>query len=876
MKQPHPPRVAEKIFSWYCGLAKIEDLQGDIEEVFYHNLKTKSPFSAKLTYCKQVASLIFSYAISKRKKDAQYGTYSSHSISFSMLRNYLKVASRNLYRHKYFSIANSIGLSIGMSISLLLICLYSYVNTFDEFHTNKDHIYRIVTSHHDAVRDWELASAPASLAERLSQSYAGIKTTVRINSNFFGEAVRGTLNIPLRGYYTENTFLSVFSYPMLKGNSANALSKPNSIVLSEAAAMKVFNTIDVLGKDFEVKDQGNFVVTGIIATPPSNSHMEFEALVSYNTLPADKQTYEGNYRDWTEYGRQYVYLLLDDKAKLTDIRYQLDLLSKEASSKSELKIRFDLQAITAITPGKDLTALTGNLSSTWDSTIFLVFAAIALLILLPACFNYSNISIARSLKRSKEIGLRKTLGCEKKQIFIQFITETVIITTISLIGALLLFFLMRPEFKKIMVGGEKLDLSITWYIAFSFVAFALLTGLVAGFFPALHFARLNPIQALKSQTSRQSGGKNSLRKGLSIFQFALSFGFILMLVVFYKQYEYSLHYNFGFQKENILDIKLQGVDADRFRNQFSSLSSVQRISMSSHTLGLDYSTTTAHVANSSDSSEVSQLFIDHNYLPTMKLQLLAGNNFPDESWQREKHIIVNEQFVAQHKLKDAASALGKTFIVDNQELEVIGVVKDFHYASLRRPIKSFFFRNNPSRYTIANLSVAFTDNFTSITEMEKLWKPIGDDKKMEARFFDDKIREVYDFYETLLKMVGFLGLLAVSITLLGLLGMVVYNSEIRTKEVCIRKVMGASTLSITLLLSKEYIKMMIWAAAIGIPLTAVLLDWALPHMQHYYAAITVVDVIWSLVIMMLLGLCTLSSQTIKTASANPADTLKQE
>lgn len=875
MKQHQPPKLARKIFEWYCGQAKVSDLLGDMDEMFYLNLKNKSAFAARWIYYKQVLSLIFSYTIRQRKQQARISDFASSSFSMAILNNYFKVAARSLYKHKYFSIVNAVGLAIGMSISLLFISLFVYVSTFDNFHKNGANIYRVLTSYNSAEREWELASAPFSIAEKLNLGFSGVKNTVRINSYFSGDAVSGNLEIPMRGFYTEPSFFEVFTFPMIRGNPATALVKPNSIVFSESIAKKVFNSTDILGKTLEVRGLGNFEVTGVMNDAPNNSHMVFDVLVSFSSLPAVQQVYAGNYKDWTKYGQQYVYILLDKELKGSALDQYLATFSQDASKRAEAKINFHLQALDDITPGRDLTTLTGGLGPQWEMSAFIIFGVLALLILLPACFNYTNISIARALKRSKEIGLRKTMGGLRNQIFFQFITETIVITFISLLGAALIFFLVRPEFKNMMVGGWRLDLSLTWQITILFILFALLTGTAAGFFPALHFAGLNPIQALRNQTAKRSS-KGRIRKGLTVFQFALSFCFIIALIVFSRQYRYSLNYDFGFHQAGILDVQLQNVNPDRFKNEFSKLASVQEMSMSSDVMGLSYSMDKVASVDSRDSFEVAQIFIDPHYLNILRLKLIAGEDFPNELWQREKYIIVNEEFLKQYNLATPADALGKLFIVNNNEVEIIGVVKNFNYSKLSRPIKAFMFRMDPARFTVANLNVSFTDAFGPMSQMESTWKSIEPDKKFEARFFDDEIRESYDFYEVLLKIVGFLGLLAISISLLGLLGMVVYTAETKVKEVGIRKVMGASTTSITVLLSKDYIKLMLIAAVFAIPFTVAIADFILSNMQHYHVTLNFWDVLLSLTILLMLGLATIASQTFKTASTNPAETLRTE
>lgn len=888
-----PPKLARKIFNWYCGQAKVDDLLGDIDELFYLNLKNKSAFVSKWIYWKQTFSLLFSYTVKRRKNQAKVSGFASSSFSLAILNNYFKIAARNLYKHRYFSVVNVLGLAIGMSVSLLVIVLYLHLCTYDNFHVNRSEIHRVITTHHGSNREWLLAGAPFSVADDLDHGFTGVKKIVRIRAGFNADAVAGNLDLPMRGFYTDPAFFEIFTFPMIKGNPSTALSKPNSVVITESTALRVFNSTDVLDKNFELRNVrgsqdsvATYTITGVLADPPSNSHLAFEALVSLSSLPAEHQTYTGDFKNVSSYGNQYVYVLLDDNAVLPKLQARLDELSKEPSKRAEAKIKFHLQALTEIVPGVDLSTFGGSLGPEWANEGFIIFGVICLMILLPACFNYTNISIARALKRSKEIGLRKTMGGLKNQIFFQFITETILITSISVLVGLVLFYFVRQEFKNMMISGSALDqsimasanaldLSLIWPMALAFMLFALFTGLVAGFFPALYFAGLNPIQALRSQTHKHSS-QGRIRKGLTVFQFALSFCFIIALIVFSRQYRYNLNYDVGFQRENILDVKLQGVKPEQFRNQFSQLASVQNMSMSSHVLGVSTSVQSTVSVDSRDSLDVHQIFADHNYINVLKLELLTGKNFPNEVWQGEKYVIVNEEFVRQFKLGTSYDALGKLFRIENKELQIIGVLKNFNYRSLRKPIEAFMIRMDPRQYRLANLSVSFTDTFGALSQMENAWKVIEPDKKFEAEFFDEELRDSYAFYKTFLKLVGYLGILAISISLLGLLGMVVYTSETRTKEVGIRKVMGATTGSITLLLSKDYLNLMMWAAVFAIPITIWLADMIFPRLQEYHVTLNFWDVLISLVILLTMGLATIASQTFKTASTNPAETLRAE
>ena len=695
---------------------------------------------------------------------------------------------------------------------------------------------------------------------------------VRINRSLNVDVIREKQDLTLSGYYTEPNFLSIFNFPLVKGS--NTLQKPKTLLLTESTARKFFGDVDALGKTLELKGQGEFEVTGILQDLPKNTHFNFDALASYSSLPMHAQGNGTLQTDWTEYLDQYVYFRTRGAADAQAVQHALQQMEKQVyKTGDEVTASFHLQALSAINPGPDLRR---GLGVVWDYVGLTVFGIVSLLILLPACFNYTNISIARALKRAKEIGMRKTMGSLNEHIFAQFITETVVITLISLLLAIGVFMLMRGEFLSMLAESSALDLSLTGLTLLGFVLFALLTGFVSGVAPALFFSRLNPIQALKNKTARGSLSGQKVRKALMVFQFAASFSFILLLVVFARQYRYTLNFNFGFQKENILDVALQDVNKQNFRTEFSRLPSVQDISMSSGVPGISVSRTYASEPERMDSLEVFQLFVDHRYIPNMKLSLLVGKNFTEADGVSEKSIIVNEEFLNVYKITSPIDALGRSFLVEGHDLTVIGIVKNFNFTSLREPIKSFFFRYNSNYFTHANIKVVFSDAYLGLSEMERTWQSIHGNKPFTAKFLDDEINDAYDFYSVMLKLLGYLGALALTISILGMLGMVVYTAESRTKEVGIRKVMGASSLGLTFLLSRDFIKLILLGALLATPLAVLVLDRLLMQAQYYSVTLSFWDVLLSLIILLTFGLLAIISQTLKTASTNPVDTLRVE
>jgi ABC-type antimicrobial peptide transport system permease subunit len=872
-----PPRLADRLLLWYCRRAFIEDLHGDLEEIFYQDVERGDLQRARQKYWRSVLSLIFSYAVRQRKRKAAHHYLSSNRNDLTMFLNYCKVATRSLAKQRFFTIINVAGLAIGMSFSLLLIAMLAYLRKYDTFHVHKDNIYRVISQTDDHVNTREYATTPPLLAEKIKNEYAHAEEVVRINRTFSAEARFGLKELPLQGYFTDPEFLEMFTFPLIKGNKSIALQKPNTMVITELAADKMFGGEDPIGKVVTMGDYGDFEVTGVMKDYPVGSHLQFEVLGSYVSLENYQQREKpaADYKPWQDFEGDYVYMLLPENHATADVDNYLTSVSTALyKDEPHFKAGFQLQSLNDIVPG---TSLRRSIGPEWDYTSFVVFGFLTLLILLPACFNYANISIARALKRSKEIGLRKVVGGQNKQIFFQFMMETVIICLVSLVLAYGIFLIVKPEFLSMLVAAATLDLTPDATMIACFVLFAMLVGVLAGAVPAIYFARMNPIQALRQQAPARGMKRMSFRKTLIVGQFALSLGFIMALVISFSQYKASINYNFGFTQENILDVDLQGVDPLLFRGEFSRLSSVSQVSMSSNILG------TGGIGNiwlqkkqEADSVEVFFTSIDQHYIPNLKLELVAGKNFSDDLPANGQYIIVNEEFIKNAGMTSAADAIGKNIQLPAREATIVGVARNFHYFSLREPIKSFFFTYDQSRWRYANLKITSTDILSTFTDMEAVWKPLGGEKKFKAEFFDDEISEAYQTYFVLVKMCGFLGLLAISISCLGLLGMVVYTAETRTKEIGVRKVMGASTWQLTVLMSKGYVQLMMIAAVIAIPATYLFFYKILSQTNFYQIEIGVWEILLSLAIMLLLGISTVLSQTLKAARANPVDTLRYE
>ena len=872
-----PPAWPLRLFTWYCGSQAVEDLAGDMEELFYRDLAHMPVHRARWNYTRRTVVLLFSYAARKRRQYHRESYYAQRGANgFFLLNSYFKIGMRNLVKDRFFTLVNVLGLGIGMCVGLLALAAWVDVTEVDDFHTNGDHIYRVVTHYDDGNQERVYASTTAPLAGKIRQEFTGIRQVVPFQGEFGGEVIQPTgAFVPLRGYYTAPSFFDVFDFPLVAGNALSALEKPFSIALTQSSAHKLFGEQDPIGQQLEVKDMGSFEVTAVIKDYP-RSHLFFEALVSYNTLAVLQRDGDPAFTldAWEPISDYYTYLLLDPGKDPAEVEAQLAKVADTQFSSLTAKLDYKLQALNTI-PKSDHY---NEIGLAWGYLAMTVFFMLSLLILLPACFNYTNISIGRSLKRAKEIGLRKVAGGQNRHIFMQFLMETVIISILSLFLATGLFMWMRVEWLSMIVEGSRtFDLQITWPTAIAFLLFAVFTGLAAGIFPALYFSKLNPIETLRNASNTGKLSKVNTRKGLTVAQFALSLVFIMGVAILIKQYRYALNYDMGFQSENILDIPLGSVDPDLFRTEFSKLAAVRSISMSSSIPGSwEASSTWVKSSEEGDSIEIYQMFTDQHYLSNLELTLLAGAGFSQQPAQAAQSVIVNEQFLRDFAIASPGEALGQAFLVEDQQLVVQGVVKDFNHMPLREKIKGFFFRYQPGRFALANVRLASTDIQRTLTGLESTWQAVAPGQKFEPRFLDDELEKGFVAITYMVKVFGFLGLLAVSISCLGLLAMVVFTTESRAKEMGIRKVLGASVAQVVVILSGGFVKLVGIATLIAVPIGYFLFDKVFLRFHHYRAGIGLVEIVSSIVVLLLLSLLTIGSRTFVIARENPVESLRSE
>ncbi|MBE7171291.1 MAG: ABC transporter permease [Williamsia sp.] len=792
-----------------------------------------------------------------------------------MFRSFFKIAIRNLSKNKFFTLLNVIGLALGMSLSLLYVALLVFLSGYDGFHPLKDRIYRVTTQVNDNIENPRYASAPAGIAQKIQEGITGVEKAVRIDGSLGGEAIYHEKKIGLQGYFADPEFLQVFNFPLLRGNKLTALNKPNALVISESEATKFFGKKDAMGEVISMAPYGDFVITGIFKDLPVNSHMQFDAVASYATLRSYKGTAFPEYEEsWKSFSNSYVYLLLSEGTEPGNIEHDLKELARQKYAKQQIKASFALQSLHKIVPGPELY---NPIGPNWGYQGLLILGLLTLIVLVPACSNYASLAISQSLERMKEIGVRKVMGGQKKQIFSQFIVESVIIVLLALLLSYPLFEIIRGNLLSQLVETSPMDLSPTLPTFTGFFLFAVVVGMAAGIVPALYFSRLSPISALKGKEVKSSGG-SFFRKLVLTLQFVLSLGFIMAVIIVIRQYQYSVNYDFGFEQQNVLDVELQHVDPQLFKNEYGKIPSVHSISMSSHILGIGAAAEQQiKTPDLSDSIEASSMSIDEDYISNMKLKLLAGKGFGENGAANSRLIVVNEEFVKSLHLKDPFAALNRSFVLtDGREVRIAGVLKDFHYAGLKEPVKNFFFEYTPDRFVYANLKLKSGGAAGNLQAMERAWKKLGGEGKFTAQLFSAEIKEAYSFYKTMMKLWGFLGLLAITVACLGLLGTVTFTIKKRVKEIGIRKVMGASSESLVFLLSKDFISLVLIASIFTVPAVYFLMDHLLVSIQHYSVQIGFLEIFASVTLILFLGLTTILSQTLKAAHANPVHNLRTE
>lgn len=801
-----------------------------------------------------------------------------------MFKNYFKTAWRNIIRNKSFSLINILGLALSMAVCLLLIMMIKDANSYDKFHPDSNRVYRINTEalRKDGGKE-PYASSPYIVAATLARNYPGIEKWTMFNSGFNGTVSVDDRKFDLSMHFTNDDFFKIFGFTFKEGNANTALTEPNSMVLTKELSEKLFPHGNAVGKTVNIDGMGLFTVTGILNKFPGKTHLEFEALASFSTIPLLEKTNNvtATLNNWNNYYTNYSYIRLKPGVKTSQVEAALAAIEKKNYKDLPLETRdagyrFTLQPLNDITPGP---ILSNSMGKGLSSSLLWFFSLLAFIIIMSAAFNYTNLTIAKSMTRMKEIAMRKVVGSSRKLIFLQIILESVVISLIALAAAFILLQFLIPQFTSLgFINKADISFKTDATVIILFIAFAIILGIIAGLLPAAVLSRIKPLMLMQKLQNIKVFRHLGLRKTLLVIQFVISLIFVSLVTVTYRQMQYAINTNFGTQQTHIFNIPLQGVNYEIAKTEFSKIPGVKKISAVSILMGT-YSDWGDDVRINKDKEPVTvrEYFTDENYLSNFNLKLVAGNNFPsDPSQQHERYAIVNEKFIKNFQLGTPTDAIGKTITVaDSITLTITGVVKDFLFKPADYALEPMLMRYDPKQWSILNLSIASGNTMQTVDRLKSTWKKLDPYHSFEGKFYEQNIQDIFADMRDAVWIIAFIGMLGVTIACLGLLGITIFTVQSKTKEISIRKVIGASPASLMRMLAKSYLQVMIIAMLIGIPAAVFLGNMELQVMSQRIALSTGLF-IPGLLMIVFLSLLTIGSQTIRAAFLNPVKGLREE
>lgn len=741
--------------------------------------------------------------------------------------------------------------------------------SYDLFHPFPHRTYRILSDINESKgnKQYELASTPLPLKMALDKQTDIIQNAVQIYPALKENATFEGKKLFINGAFTGPSFFKVFGFKLAMGNETEALSSTNGIILSSETATKFFGKTNPLGKILDFGKSGLYQVTGVLENPPGESHLGFDAYASSlaigklektNVLPAMED-------NWNSLNYSYTYVVLKENVGAN----RLNNLLKQIASVPQLKskegtIKFTGQPILKITPGTDGIYNEIGRGTVWAKVLTIV--GIGFIILLAACFNYTNLTIARALTRAKEVGIRKVAGATRYQVFMQYIIESVLIAFIALALAYCLLQVFRPGFH-------------STYKIFGFaVVFTFITAVAAGAFPAWILSAFKPVHVLKSISTQKLFGNVSLQKALMIFQFSISILVIIFLTVYYNQFSYLKTLDPGFTSENI--VTFPSPDNDKvFATEVMHITGIENISRISDDFGMRGTGSLQVFLNKpvNEQGITSDFcFADAETVPIHQLKIIAGTNFPpNETFSSDKYILINQKAATLFGFKNPDNAVHKmVWLNDSTQVEISGVLKDFYDKGVARNINPLIIRNRADGFNYLNIKVDAADKDHVVNQVASLWKKLNPHSPFEYQWLDKKIaqrEDQSDIYATM----GFLALITITIAALGLLGLVIYTVETRRKEISLRKIVGASVNQVMFLLSKGFLKLLLISGLIAMPVAYILSAMFLQNFANR-VPVGLGTLLLGFMFLLAVGLITILSNTYKAATVNPVKNLRTE
>jgi len=788
-----------------------------------------------------------------------------------MFKNYFKTAWRNLVKNRFYTIINISGLAVGLAVGILILLWVQDEFSFDSFHSNAPNIYRIENMVGTGSSRQLWTSTASAIGVPAKKNIPGVKDEVRISYNGYYGLYKYADKIftEQNNFFTDPSFFSVFDFKIIKGNAANPFPEYNSVVLTETTAKKYFGNENAIGKVITADDKFNFKVSGIIKDFPKNSSIQGNMFFSMNLL--EKNMYTGNTEgrnlsnDFIQYNYN-TYLLLEPGFSLSSLPNKLRQLHLAVKA-DDTDIGYVLLPLEKIhlyrADGSD-----GGLATVR------MFIIIAILILVIACINYVNLSTARSMLRAKEVSLRKIVGAARLQLFMQFIIETALLFVFATVIALILVYILMPLFNQ--VSGKELVVNFTDYHIWQVILLTILgTLIISSIYPALLLSSFEPLKALKGKISAKISDA-LFRKVLVVIQFAFSVILITGTIIIGNQLSYIRSKQLGYDKDHVLSFNMINMSQhfDAVKADLMKQPGVSNVTYASMNI-VDYGGETGN--NSWDGKlpgetlMLSPMNVDKDFLSFFKMQMVQGNFFTG-SVADSTHFILNETAVKAARLKDP---VGKKFRLQQTEGTIIGVVKDFHFTSMRQKIQPAIFYYRPGDYGQLYIKTTGKDAPRAIAAAEKEWKKYNAGFPFDYAFLDDTYNSMYKVEERTGLLFNIFSAIAIFISCLGLFGLAAYTAQIRTREIGVRKVLGASVTGIIQLLAVDFVKLVIIAIIIAVPVSWYVMNKWLHDFAYK------INIGWTVFVIagfiaILIAVLTISFQSIKAAIANPVKSLRTE
>jgi putative ABC transport system permease protein len=796
-----------------------------------------------------------------------------------MLKNYLKVTLRTLLKNKGFSFINLSGLAIGISTCVLIALYVLDELSYDRFHVNAHRIYRLTELLHlpKEVRPQTVTSPP--MAPALQRNFPEVLKAVRLNPSSRVLAYEDRKFFDTKIWYADSTLFDIFTFPMIKGNPSKALANPYSVVLTENAAKRYFGDVDPMGKIMALSDTLTLTVTGVIKNIPSNSHLKFDVILSRTTINASSNNESED--NWFN-NSYYTYLLLPEGYNHKDLEAKFpEFVSKEMEKekkKSGLWYDFVLQPLPDIhlkvTTPYDI-GPNGNIKYVYT------FSTVALLVLLIACANYINLSTARAMNRAKELGMRKVIGAKRNQLIVQLLGESLLLTFVAFILALAIVTSALPFFNTLTNKELNVGYLLKPEVILVVTGIFFFIGVLAGGYPAIVMSVISPIKALKSYV-KQGKESNTLRRVLVVFQFTMSIILIAGTILIFRQMNFIRNQNLGLQKEQTVQVELPGTVQSKYAFIKEELSKVRGVEVATVTdfsfkYGISNIALLPEGANENEITSEAVISVDHDFIPAFHIELLAGRNFSKDFPTDEKEgFIINEAAVKHFNWGTPEKAIGKKLDWGlGKKGQVVGVVKNFNFYSLHDAIPPLIIHIHPDYYSFITLKIKGQNIEETIGKIEDKWRALDMGRPFEYSFLDQDFEKLYKAEQQTQAIIGWLASLAIFIACLGLFGLAAFTAEQRTKEIGVRKVLGANVVSVAGLLSKDFLRPVLIAIVLALPVAW----YAANQWLSGFAYRT--ELSWWIFaiaggVSILIALFTVSFQSIKAALANPIDSLRSE